>query len=144
MKSPLLRSLALVAFLVASLLASQAGAETVKVGVLLPYTGPFQAIAQQMDDGIKMYMEQHAGELGHGVLVDDPRGGQLRRLVHPHVKRRVLGIGESPARVVELRRGHPEVEKHPLDAAVPGVGDYLGDAVVERVGERHLARILGG
>src|ERR1700730_726764 len=79
MKSPLLRSLALVAFLVASLVASQAGAETVKVGVLLPYTGPFQAIAQQMDDGIKMYMEQHAGELGgHSIeiLRRDTTGAQ--------------------------------------------------------------------
>src|SRR5258708_1876805 len=61
---PLLRAFALVAFLIASRAAREAGAETVKVGVLLPYTGPFAAIAQQMDDGIKMYVEQHANELG--------------------------------------------------------------------------------
>jgi branched-chain amino acid transport system substrate-binding protein len=76
----LLRAVALVAFLVGSLgLRAEAGAETVKIGVLLPYTGPFAAIAQQMDDGIKMYMEQHANELGgHSIeiLRRDTTGAQ--------------------------------------------------------------------
>jgi branched-chain amino acid transport system substrate-binding protein len=76
----LLRAVALVAFLVGSLgLTAEAGAETVKIGVLLPYTGPFAAIAQQMDDGIKMYMEQHANELGgHSIeiLRRDTTGAQ--------------------------------------------------------------------
>ena len=76
---PLRRAFALVAFLIASLVAREAAAETVKVGVLLPYTGPFAAIAQQMDDGIKMYMEQHAKELGgHAIeiLRRDTTGAQ--------------------------------------------------------------------
>lgn len=80
MRSPVLRLLALVAFLVAALgFSSAAGAETVRIGVLLPYTGPFSAIAQQMDDGIKMYVEQHANELGgHGIeiLRRDTTGAQ--------------------------------------------------------------------
>jgi outer membrane PBP1 activator LpoA protein len=56
----LLRSLPFVGLAIAALAAQEIRAETVKVGVLLPYTGPFAAIAQQMDDGIKMYMESHA------------------------------------------------------------------------------------
>jgi len=47
--------------------------------VLLPYTGTFAAIAQQMDDGIKLYMERHANDLGgHGIeiLRRDTTGAQ--------------------------------------------------------------------
>src|SRR5260370_32017524 len=79
MTTSLLRSIALVSLLIASLACAQAGAETVKIGVLLPYTGPFAAIAQQMDDGIKMYVEQHASELGgHSIeiLRRDTTGAQ--------------------------------------------------------------------
>lgn len=77
---PMRRGLAVVAFLVASLgVATGAGAETVKIGVLLPYTGPFAAMAQQMDDAIKMYVDRHVNELGgHSIeiLRRDTTGAQ--------------------------------------------------------------------
>jgi branched-chain amino acid transport system substrate-binding protein len=33
--------------------------ETVKIGVILPYTGQFSDTANQMDSGIKLYMKEH-------------------------------------------------------------------------------------
>jgi branched-chain amino acid transport system substrate-binding protein len=33
--------------------------ETVKIGVILPYSGPFADAANQLDAGIKLYMQQH-------------------------------------------------------------------------------------
>ncbi len=64
MPSSLTRFAALALLMLVSQVAAEARAETVKVGLLLPYTGPFAALAQQIDDGIKMYVENHANELG--------------------------------------------------------------------------------
>jgi branched-chain amino acid transport system substrate-binding protein len=41
-----------------------ARAETVKVGVILPYTGPFASLASSMDDGIKLWMKQNGESAG--------------------------------------------------------------------------------
>jgi branched-chain amino acid transport system substrate-binding protein len=41
-----------------------AGAEPVKVGVILPYTGPFASLASIMDDGIKLWMKQNGDSVG--------------------------------------------------------------------------------
>jgi branched-chain amino acid transport system substrate-binding protein len=40
-----------------------AAQETVKVGVILPYSGPFADAANQLDAGIKLYMETHGDEV---------------------------------------------------------------------------------
>ena len=32
---------------------------TVKIGLILPYSGQFADTATQIDDGIKLYMQQH-------------------------------------------------------------------------------------
>ena len=37
--------------------ASAAG--TVRIGIILPYSGQFADTAEQLDDGIKLYMQQH-------------------------------------------------------------------------------------
>jgi len=42
-------------------------------------------------------------------LVDEVRGGELLARVHPHVERRVVGVGEAPLQGVHLQRGHAEV-----------------------------------
>src|SRR5947207_12253410 len=36
-----------------------AAAQTVKIGLILPYTGQFTDTAAQMDNAIKLYMQQH-------------------------------------------------------------------------------------
>jgi branched-chain amino acid transport system substrate-binding protein len=38
---------------------SAPGAGTVKLGVILEYSGPFADVAVQLDNGIKLYMQQH-------------------------------------------------------------------------------------
>lgn len=37
--------------------------ETVKIGVILPYSGPFADAANQLDAGIKLYMQQNGDEV---------------------------------------------------------------------------------
>ena len=44
--------------------AAPAGADTVKVGVILPYTGPFASLASIMDDGIKLWVKQNGESAG--------------------------------------------------------------------------------
>jgi branched-chain amino acid transport system substrate-binding protein len=44
--------------------AAPAAAETVKVGVILPYTGPFASLASIMDDGIKLWVKQNGESVG--------------------------------------------------------------------------------
>src|SRR5437763_3431591 len=44
----------------AALLATPATAQdTIKIGVILPYSGQFADTANQIDSGIKLYMKQH-------------------------------------------------------------------------------------
>ena len=38
--------------------------ETIKVGVILPYSGPFADAANQLEAGIKLYMQQNGDEVG--------------------------------------------------------------------------------
>jgi branched-chain amino acid transport system substrate-binding protein len=47
-----------------------AGAETVKVGVILTYSGPQASTGDQIDKGIKLYMSEHQGDLPPGVQVE--------------------------------------------------------------------------
>ena len=51
------------------------------------------------------------------VGVDDVGRGEPGRRVHPHVQRRVLGVGEAALGLVELQRGDAEVEQDRLDPA---------------------------
>jgi branched-chain amino acid transport system substrate-binding protein len=41
-----------------------AAADTVKVGVILPYTGPFASLASIMDDAIKLWVKQNGESVG--------------------------------------------------------------------------------
>jgi branched-chain amino acid transport system substrate-binding protein len=62
MKRVLLAALGLVA---ASLLPASSHAQgTVKIGLILPYSGQFADTATQIDDGIKLYLKEHGNKLG--------------------------------------------------------------------------------
>ncbi len=55
----------LFAFVLAWILAPvSAQAATVKVGIILPYSGPNAQIGQQLDRGMELYMKLHPNELG--------------------------------------------------------------------------------
>jgi branched-chain amino acid transport system substrate-binding protein len=45
-------------------LATPAAADTVKVGLILPYSGPFASLASIMDDAIKLWMKQNGDTVG--------------------------------------------------------------------------------
>jgi branched-chain amino acid transport system substrate-binding protein len=38
--------------------------DTVKIGLIMPYTGQFADLAAQMDNGIKLYMKQKGDTVG--------------------------------------------------------------------------------
>ena len=67
MKRVLLAGIGLLAanLLGASLLPTAGHAQgTVKIGLILPYSGQFADTATQLDDGIKLYLKQHGNKLG--------------------------------------------------------------------------------
>ncbi len=47
-----------------------ASAQTVKVGVINTYSGPLAAVGDQMDRGIRLYMQQHEKDLPPGVKIE--------------------------------------------------------------------------
>src|SRR3954463_6382047 len=62
MRAFLLSGVALVAALLGAGSAYAQG--TVKIGVILPYSGQFADTATQIDNGIKLYMKQHGDTVG--------------------------------------------------------------------------------
>jgi branched-chain amino acid transport system substrate-binding protein len=50
--------------------AGQAEAETVKIGVILSYSGPAASIGEEIDNGIKLYVKEHQAELPAGVTIE--------------------------------------------------------------------------
>jgi branched-chain amino acid transport system substrate-binding protein len=58
------------ALLAASLLSGAANAQgTVKIGIILPYSGQFADAATQLDNGIKLYVKQHGDKVAGKKLV---------------------------------------------------------------------------
>ena len=54
---------------VAALIFAPAQAQTIKIGLILPYTGQFADAATQMDNGIKLYVKQH-GDTINGKKIE--------------------------------------------------------------------------
>jgi branched-chain amino acid transport system substrate-binding protein len=54
----------------ALLLAAAASAQTIKIGVINSYSGPFATLGDLMDKGMKLYMKQNADKLPPGVKVE--------------------------------------------------------------------------
>jgi branched-chain amino acid transport system substrate-binding protein len=52
------------------ILAAGASAQTIKIGVINSYSGPFATLGDLMDKGMKLYMKQHAGQLPPGVKIE--------------------------------------------------------------------------
>ena len=75
--------------------------------------------------------------------VDDLGGGQVLLRVHPHVERRVVGVGEPALARVDLHRGHPEVEVDEvgLEALVAQLLEPVGEVGAD---EARAALDLGG
>jgi hypothetical protein len=81
------------------------------------------------------------GQLLDRVGVEHVGRGLPLGVVHPHVERGVLGVGEAAVADVELHRGDTEVEQHPVHVVVPQLGEHLGDLVVHRVHESGAAGV---
>jgi branched-chain amino acid transport system substrate-binding protein len=55
---------------VVALAAGPVAAETVKIGVILSYSGPAASIGEQLDNAIKLYVKEHAKDLPAGVKLE--------------------------------------------------------------------------
>lgn len=66
---PLLSACA-VAVALASLVPGAASAETVKIGVILTYSGPQASLGTQIDKGLSLYVKTHEKDLPPGVKVE--------------------------------------------------------------------------
>src|SRR5882762_11523147 len=58
------------AFAGLALLAGTAAAQTVKIGVILTYSGPFAQVGYEIDKGLKLYIKEHEKELPPGVKLE--------------------------------------------------------------------------
>ena len=76
-------------------------------------------------------------------LGDDLAGAQLLLGVHPHVQRRLEGVGEAALARVHLHRGHAEVEVGDVGLQ-PLFGELLERLGVARADEAHRAGHLAG
>ncbi len=97
--------------------------------------GAVDRLGDPPGEALLAVLAQHPGELGDRVVVDDVAGGGAGGRVHPHVQRRVLGVGEPALGEVELHRGDTEVEQHAVHAVEPERGEHLGHPVVHGVHE---------
>jgi branched-chain amino acid transport system substrate-binding protein len=61
---------AIAAACIAALSSAGALAQTVKLGVVDTYSGPFAAVGEQMDRGIRLYMKLHEKDLPPGVKLE--------------------------------------------------------------------------
>ena len=68
MKAKSLCGLAVFAVALAALMASRADADELRIGFLMPVTGPLAQIATDSINGFKMYLDDHKGEF-HGATV---------------------------------------------------------------------------
>jgi branched-chain amino acid transport system substrate-binding protein len=92
------RRLAALAAAALTLAALPAAAETVKVGVILTYSGPQASLGEQVDKGIDLYVREHAQDLPKGVTVslvkrDDTFNADVaRRLAQELVTRQHVNV----------------------------------------------------
>jgi len=64
-----MKTVALAATL-AALAAGPAAAQTVKIGLILTYSGPQASLGDQIDKGVKLWMDLHGNDLPKGVKVE--------------------------------------------------------------------------
>src|SRR6266704_5358788 len=95
------------AFAGLALLSLSAAAQTVKIGVILTYSGPFAQVGDEIDKGLKLYIKEHEKELPAGVKLelvvrDDtgPNPDVAKRLAQEMITRDhvqlLIGVMASP------------------------------------------------
>src|ERR1700730_4177302 len=50
--------------------AAPSAADTVKIGLIIPYSGPFAQAGDEMDKGLKLYIKEHEKDLPPGVKIE--------------------------------------------------------------------------
>ena len=114
MKRLLLTGAALFAAAILPVTSHAAG--TIKIGVVLPYSGQFADGAKQVDEGIKLYMKQH-GDTVAGKKIEI-------------IRKDVGGIAPPVAKRLARRTGRARQGRHPGRLAV----DAERDRRLRRIG----------
>ncbi len=65
-----LRAMALAACVILAGAMTPAAAQTVKIGVILTYSGPSASLGEQIDKGLDLYVKEHQKDLPAGVKVE--------------------------------------------------------------------------
>jgi branched-chain amino acid transport system substrate-binding protein len=53
-----------------ALMSAAALAQTIKIGVILPYSGPFAQAGDELDKGLRLYIKEHEKDLPPGVKIE--------------------------------------------------------------------------
>ena len=83
---------------------------------------------------------QDIGQAGAVIGVENFGRSQLGVRIHPHIQRRVLGVGETPFRTIQLHRRDAEIEQHTIHrirCRKAGFGERRRDSVVSRADQIH-------
>src|SRR5215469_1145363 len=64
------RLLAVLTAALAGAAAPVASAETIKIGVILTFSGPQASLGEQIDKGIQLYVKEHASDLPPGITLE--------------------------------------------------------------------------
>jgi branched-chain amino acid transport system substrate-binding protein len=123
-----------------ALLAVSAAAQTVKIGVINSYSGPFAQAGDEIDKGLRLYVKEHAKELPPGVKLDlivrddtGPNPDVAKRLAQELITRDhvqlLTGIIASPnaAAIAPLTAEAkvPMVIMNAAGVAIPRISPYV-------------------
>lgn len=133
-------ALTLSAALAAAATTLPAAAETIKVGVILTYSGPAASLGDQIDKGMKLYMKEHEKDLPPGVSVelitrDDtgPNAETAKRLAQELITRDhvnfLTGVVWSPNALaiapLTVEAKVPFIVSNAAAAALPRLSPYI-------------------
>ena len=88
-------------------------------------TGPHDGPGDPLGVAFLPVFPQDLGDLPLGPAVDDLVGGEGLGRVHPHVQGAFHRETEAPLRVIELERGHPQIEEDAIHLIDPLFAEYL-------------------
>src|SRR3984957_3285976 len=87
--------------------AASVAADTVRIGLIIPYSGPFAQAGDELDKGLRLYIKEHEKDLPPGVKLDlvvrdstGPNPDVAKRLAQELITREhvqlLTGMVESP------------------------------------------------
>src|SRR5204863_800223 len=123
-----------------TILATVAVADTVKIGLIIPYSGPFAQAGDELDKGLRLYIKEHEKDLRPGVKIElvvrdstGPNPDVAKRLAQELITREhiqlLTGMLASPnaAAIAPLTAEAkvPMVIMNAAGVAIPRISPYI-------------------